>query len=79
MPPVYRGVRASGRISKLYVGQAYGFIRMPRDREVYFHRSDLQEGVSFNHFEIGDAVTFELLEDAVSGARALNVKRQRRG
>jgi hypothetical protein len=32
--------------------------------------ADLQAGTAFNDLEIGDAVTFELLEDAVSGARA---------
>lgn len=79
MPPALRGVQATGRIARLFVGQTYGFIRMARDREVYFHRSDLDEGVSFNDFELGDAVTFELLEDAVSGARALKVKRRPRG
>jgi hypothetical protein len=41
-------------------------------------RSDLDEGASFNEFTIGDVVSFELLEDAVSGARALRVKRRRR-
>lgn len=71
-------MRATGRIVRLYFGQTYGYIRMRQDREVYFHRSDLDEGVSFNDFAVGDVVAFELLEDAVSGARALKVRPHRR-
>jgi cold shock CspA family protein len=74
-----RGVVSTGRIVKLLVGQSHGFIRLADARDVYFHRSDLEDGTAFNDFIIGDVVTFELLEDAVSGARALHVKRRRRG
>jgi cold shock CspA family protein len=77
-PPERRGSVATGRIVKLMIGQSHGFIRLADGREIYFHRSDLEEGTSFNDFDIGDAVTFELLEDAVSGARALHVKPRRR-
>jgi hypothetical protein len=31
------------------------------------------EGASFSEFAVGDRVTFELLEDHVSGPRALRV------
>lgn len=68
---------AAGRIAKLMVGQGYGYIRLANGRDIFFHRSDLEEGTSFNAFAIGDAVRFELLEDAVSGARAMRVKRRR--
>jgi len=71
-------VPSSGRIVRLFVGQSHGFIREKRGREIFFHRGDVQEGTSFNDFEIGDAVVFELLEDAVSGARALRVRRRSR-
>ncbi len=64
---------ATGRIIKLMVGQGYGFVRLPNRREIFFHRSDLREGTSFNGLKIGDAVTFELVEDSISGARAVNV------
>jgi cold shock CspA family protein len=77
-PPERCGVVTHGRISKLFVGQAYGFIRVTKNREVFFHRSDVHERTSFNEFVVGDAVTFELLEDAVSGARALRVERRQR-
>jgi len=77
-PAERRGAASTGRIVKLLIGQGHGFIRLVDSREIYFHRSDLEEGISFNEFAIGDAVTFELLEDVVSGARALRVKRRRR-
>jgi cold shock CspA family protein len=73
-----RGKPVSGRIVNIMFGQGHGFIRLPNEREVYFHRADLHEGTSFNDLQIGDAVKFELLEDPVSGARALRLVRQKR-
>ena len=60
------------------MGQGHGFIRLPDHREVFFHRTDVREGASFNDFAVNDPVTFELLEDAVSGARAHRVARRSR-
>ena len=77
-PTERRGDPSTGRIVKLLIGQSHGFIRLPGGREIYFHRSDVQEGTSFNDLAVADAVTFELLEDRVSGARALHVKRRPR-
>jgi cold shock CspA family protein len=77
-PAERRGVVSTGRIVKLLIGQGHGFIRDADSREIYFHRRDLDEAASFNDFIVGDVVSFELLEDAVSGARALCVKRRRR-
>jgi cold shock CspA family protein len=71
-----RGRPTTGRIAKLLVGQSHGFIRLADDREIFFHRGDLQEDTKFNELRIGDGVTFELLEDAVSGARAIRVRRR---
>jgi len=71
-----RGKPATGRIARILVGQAYGFIGLRDRREVFFHRGDLCEGTAFNDLQIGDTVTFELFEDTVSGARALSVKRK---
>jgi cold shock CspA family protein len=51
--------------------------KMRDNREVYFHRADVQEGTSFNDLEVGETVKFELLDDAVSGARALRVRRNK--
>jgi len=67
-----------GRISKLLVGQGYGFIALRGGREVYFHRSDVREGTAFNDLRVGDPVVCELFEDAVSGARALRVAPNRK-
>jgi len=77
-PAERRGVASRGRIVRLYVGQSHGFIRGRDGREVFFHRGDVREGTSFNDFAVGDTVVFELLEDAVSGARALRVQPHRR-
>jgi cold shock CspA family protein len=71
-----RGTPRIGRIVTLLTGKGHGFIRLPNAREVYFHRADLQAGTAFNDIRIGDAVCFELLEDAVSGARALRIARR---
>lgn len=77
-PDDARGQPVTGRIVNILIGQGHGFIRLPDAREVYFHRADLQEGTAFNDLQIGDAVKFELLEDAASGARALRVARHKR-
>jgi cold shock CspA family protein len=71
-------VPARGRIVRLQIGQGHGYIRLADDRDIYFHRSDLLEGTSINDLDVGDDVTFRLLDDAVSGARALAVTRPRR-
>lgn len=77
-PPERRGVPRTGRIVTLFVGQGNGFIRLADDREVFFHRSDVREGTSFNGLAVGDTVRFDLLEDDVSGPRAVQVARRRR-
>jgi len=77
-PPAFRGARATGRISKLFIGQSHGYIRLSNEREVFFHRGDVREGTAFNDLNVGDTVAFELFEDAVSGARALHVGRHNR-
>ena len=71
-----RGRPTTGRIAKIMIGQGHGFIRLRDAREIFFHRGDLREGTAFNDLQIGDTVTFELIEDSVSGARALRVQRQ---
>ena len=75
-PAERRGIPSSGRVATLFIGQGHGFIRA-NGRDVFFHRSDVREGTSFNDFAIGDAVTFELIEDEVSGPRALSVTPRR--
>jgi cold shock CspA family protein len=72
------GKPATGRILHLRVGQGDGFIRVKKSREIYFHRADLRDGTAFNALQVGDTVTFELIEDAVSGARATRVAKVKR-
>jgi cold shock CspA family protein len=76
-PPDPNGVPATGRIVKLFVGQGYGFIRLPDGRDIFFHRADVQEGTSINDLNVGDFLKFDLLDDPVSGGRALHVRRPR--
>jgi hypothetical protein len=77
-PPAARGVPDSGRIVKLFVGQGHGIIRVANGHEIYFHRADIHEGVSINDFGVGDLVTFERLDDRISGSRAIGVVKQRK-
>jgi cold shock CspA family protein len=77
-PPERHGVASAGRIVDVRTGQGHGFIRVDSGREIYFHRSDCEDCTSFNDFAVGQRVTFELLEDRVSGDRALRVKRRGR-
>ncbi len=77
-PTDLRGTPTVGRITKILVGQGHGFISLRDDREVFFHRGDLLEGTAFNDLRVGQTVAFELVEDSVSGARAVRVMRDRK-
>ena len=69
------GARTRGTIIRIATGQSYGFIRLRDRREVFFHRADLQDDTSFNSLQIGELVVFELIVDAISGPRAIQVTR----
>jgi cold shock CspA family protein len=75
--PEQRGTSCSGRIASLVHGQGHGFIRLADRRTVFFHRSDLCEGTRFGDLAVGETLTFELLEDPISGPRALRVQREK--
>jgi cold shock CspA family protein len=76
-PPLERrAVPALGRIVALTVGQGTGFIQLDAGGRVFFHRADLQAPTSINHLELGDAVEFDLIDDLVSGGRAVRVRRR---
>jgi hypothetical protein len=42
------GQASRGRIARILTGQNHGFIKDGHGRDVFFHRSDLADGVSFN-------------------------------
>jgi cold shock CspA family protein len=65
-----------GRISRIAHGRGHGYIRVNGDREVFFHRSDTEEDL-FNQLDVDADVRFELVEDRLSGARAIRVRRPR--
>ena len=46
-------------------------------RNVFFHGRDL-EGAKYNDVEVGGAVSFELIDDRVSGPRAQRVRLTRK-
>ena len=77
-PSAPSGRATTGRVSSLQVGQGHGQIRLADGRAIFFHRADLSEGTLFNDLQVGDAVAFELLDDRVSGPRALRVRLRRR-
>jgi cold shock CspA family protein len=75
VPPVERrALPATGRILAVTVGQGTGFI-VGAGGKVFFHRSDVQAPTSINDLELGDAVEFDLVDDTVSGPRAVRVRR----
>lgn len=73
-PSQATGVSGCGQIVRLYTGQCHGAIRMADGRQIWFHRNDMAEPATFNDFVVGDSVAFDLLEDQISGARALRVR-----
>jgi cold shock CspA family protein len=77
-PAPRSGVPTTGKIVSMSFGARHGFIRVANHPTVFFHRSDVRQGTSFSDLAVGDTVHFELLEDAVSGPRALHVERRRR-
>src|ERR1700710_1256987 len=72
-----RGREMTGRISELSRGRSCGVIRSSDGRNVFFHGRDL-EGAKYNDVEVGGAVSFELLDDRVSGPRAQRVRLTRK-
>jgi cold shock CspA family protein len=74
--PIVADRKMTGRIVGLSYGHGTGFIRAVEGQRVYFHRADVSGG-SFNAMEVGDAVTFDMVEDRLSGLRALWIRRDR--
>ena len=62
-----------GRIAELWRGRSCGFIRTRDAQVVFFHARDL-ERLKYNDIKVSLAVTFELIEDSVSGPRAARIR-----
>ena len=71
-----RGRVSRGRVAILTRGRGNGFIRDAKADLFYFSRSGMLDG-SFNDLNVGDIVTFEVIEDHVSGHRAARVARKK--
>jgi cold shock CspA family protein len=62
-----------GHVKSVQRGSGTGYIRDNAGRDFFFHKGDvLNKG--FNDLDIGVAVTFEIIEDPISGARAAQIK-----
>ena len=70
-----RGRASTGAIATIAYGRADGYIRAHRGDLQYFNGRDVIDG-GFKDLNIGDRVTFEIIEDKVSGHRALQVARK---
>lgn len=75
--PELRGRVMTGRIVRIVRGQGHGFIRDEAGRTVFFHRSDVPKA-RFNDLAVDDHIACEVIEDDVTGPRALNVRKKRR-
>lgn len=61
-----------GTIKRVVRDRGFGFIRSAEGREIFFHRSSLQD-LNFETLKEGDAVEFDV-EDGPKGPRAVVVK-----
>jgi cold shock CspA family protein len=70
------GPSSQGRIARILTGQNHGFITDAHGRAVFFHRDDVVDGMAFGEFAVGDDVAFELIDDRLSGPRAIRVTKE---
>jgi cold shock CspA family protein len=70
-----RGRPTKGRIARILYGQGFGFVRVDGRRDVFFHRKDVLTG-TFNELAVDDQVALELVEDTLTGPRAVRVARE---
>ena len=70
------GARFTGKIKSLSTGQGTGYIRTRDGRDFFFHKHDV-EAKAYNNLNVGDSVSFEVIEDVISGARAQRVRTRR--
>jgi cold shock CspA family protein len=66
-----------GQIKSFVRGQGTGYIRDHLGRDVFFHKGDVVDK-GYNDLEVGSEVSFDVIEDPISGARAQRIKATRR-
>ena len=71
--PIKRGRPSAGRVTELSRGRLCGVIRASDGLNVFFHARDLDEA-KYNDVEVGESVSFEIIDDKVSGPRAVRVR-----
>ena len=74
--PLPAGERLTGKIKSLSTGQGTGYIRTRDGRDFFFHKHDV-DAKAYNDLKVGDSVSFEVIEDVISGARAQRVRTRR--
>src|SRR5439155_25405534 len=67
-----RGPNLQGTIKKVVRDRGFGFIHANDGREIFFHRSSLQQ-LDFDSLKEGQNVDFDV-ERAEKGPRAINVR-----
>lgn len=67
------GRATKGRVAQLSRGRLCGMIRTTEGQNVFFHGRDL-EGAKYYDVGVGKSVSFELIDDPVSGPRAARVR-----
>jgi cold shock CspA family protein len=63
----------TGRITQLSHGRLCGAIRAIDRQTVFFHARDL-EGLRYNDLKVGGLVSFDLIDDRISGPRAASIR-----
>jgi CspA family cold shock protein len=63
---------AKGSINKLIADRGFGFIKTEEEKDLFFHRNDLQ-GVTYESLTEGQEVEFEV-ERTDKGLNAKNVR-----
>ena len=74
LKPTYSGKPTTGRIKLLSRGQGSGVISATHG-DAFFHKTEVHG--AFWDLQVGDRVTFEWLDDAISGPRAQKVRAAR--
>ncbi len=64
---------SEGKIKRLMRDRGFGFIAATDGKEVFFHRSELQD-VEFDDLSEGDSMEFEITQGK-KGPQAVSVKR----